>query len=132
MKKKLVVVFNIILAVILNCNVVCAEGESEGESYNYATVRTKIYGGSNGSARGFFDATSYVAGYISYVADVVCVVMLMYLGIKYITAAPEGKAEVKKHLLYITIALFISVFLTAILTWIKQRTSTSINSINVV
>ena len=128
MKKKLVVVFNIILAVILNCNVVCAEGKS----YNYATVRTKIYGGSNDSARGFFDAASYVAGYISYVADVVCVVMLMYLGIKYITAAPEGKAEVKKHLLYITIALFISVFLTAILTWIQHRTATSINNINVV
>ena len=41
-----------------------------------------------------------VVGIVQVVGYVVAVVMLVIIGIKYITSSPEGKAEVKKTALY--------------------------------
>ncbi len=123
MKKKLVVVFNVILAIVLGFNSRCMAATS-------TDIRKKIYGWNNSEAQGFFDAASYIGANISYITDVVCVITLMYLGIKWIVAAPEGKAEIKKHLVYVTVGLIISVMMTAVFTFIKQRTATNINIID--
>ncbi|MBE5805866.1 MAG: hypothetical protein E7313_04035 [Clostridiales bacterium] len=39
-----------------------------------------------------------ILGVIKYAGIVIAVIITMYIGIKYITASPEGKAEVKKTL----------------------------------
>ena len=39
-----------------------------------------------------------VFGVIKYAGIIIAVIIAMYIGIKYITASPEGKAEVKKTL----------------------------------
>ena len=41
---------------------------------------------------------SNVLGVIKYAGIIIAVIVAMYIGIKYITASPEGKAEVKKTL----------------------------------
>ena len=40
--------------------------------------------------------TSTVLNIVSYICYVAAVILLIMLGIKYMTAAPEGKAEIKK------------------------------------
>lgn len=39
-----------------------------------------------------------ILGVIKYAGIIIAVIIAMYIGIKYITASPEGKAEVKKTL----------------------------------
>lgn len=58
---------------------------------------------SNTSAQGTGTVTNIggsVVGIVQVVGYVVAVVMLVIIGIKYITSSPEGKAEVKKTALY--------------------------------
>lgn len=45
---------------------------------------------------GFGTTVNNILGVVTYVCYAAAVVMLLYLGIKYITASPEGKAEIKK------------------------------------
>lgn len=57
----------------------------------------------NTSAQGTGTVTNIggsVVGIVQVVGYVVAVVMLVIIGIKYITSSPEGKAEVKKTALY--------------------------------
>ena len=44
--------------------------------------------------------TSNVIGIVQFICYAAAVIMLMYLGIKYITAAPEAKADIKKMAVY--------------------------------
>ena len=49
------------------------------------------------AAQSVEDMANTIIGIIQVVAVAVAVVMLIVLAIKYISAAPEGKAEIKKH-----------------------------------
>lgn len=49
-----------------------------------------------------------VLGYVKYVGIMIAVGMLIYMGIKYVTAAPDGKAQMKQQLtIYIIGFVFI-------------------------
>ena len=48
------------------------------------------------TAAGFNNTVGNILGVITFICYAAAVIMLMILGIKYITASPEGKAEVKK------------------------------------
>lgn len=52
---------------------------------------------STAAAQSVEDMANTIIGIIQVVAVAVAVVMLIVLAIKYISAAPEGKAEIKKH-----------------------------------
>ena len=52
------------------------------------------------------------------------------MGIKFITAAPEGKAEVKKQIIVMFIGMVILFFMVAVFNWIQTLTNNSINQIN--
>ena len=41
-----------------------------------------------------------IIGVIQFVGSIIAVAMLIFIGIKYITSAPEAKAELKKTMLY--------------------------------
>ena len=117
MKKKLFYVFNFILLIILNYNMVFAD-----------ELHDKIYNGAGGN--GILNAGALVAGYIKYFAIAVAVIMVMYMGIKFITAAREGKAEVKKQIIVMFIGMVILFFMVAVFNWIQTLTNNSINQIN--
>lgn len=51
---------------------------------------------SNVSEVGFNTTVSNILGIVTYICYAAAVVMLLYLGVKYISASPEGKAEIKK------------------------------------
>lgn len=121
MKKKLVTVFNIILLMYLSCNSVFATTIDD--------IRNKIYGAGNDTAAGIFNAGAFIAGWITYAAEIVCVIMLMYLGIKFIVSAPEGKADVKKQLVPIAVGLGILVLMSAVFNWIQSIADSYINTL---
>lgn len=52
---------------------------------------------STAAAQSVEDMANTIIGIIQVVAVAVAVIMLIVLAIKYISAAPEGKAEIKKH-----------------------------------
>lgn len=45
---------------------------------------------------GLSDTMSNILGIVTVICYAAAVIMLLYLGVKYITASPEGKAEIKK------------------------------------
>ena len=51
-------------------------------------------------AASIVSASNSIVGVIQVVGYVVAIVMLIIIGIKYITSSPEGKAEVKKTALF--------------------------------
>lgn len=76
------------------------------------------------------DAGRYVAGWIRYAAIIVCVIVLMLKGIKFITSAPEGKADVKKELIPWAIGLLILFAFIPFLNWIIELVQNNLNSID--
>ena len=57
---------------------------------------------------------------IQIVAFAAAVIMLMFLGIKYITASPDGKAEIKKSAVIYVVGALLVFFAGLILGWIKD------------
>lgn len=45
---------------------------------------------------GLSDTMNNILGIVTVICYAAAVIMLLYLGVKYITASPEGKAEIKK------------------------------------
>lgn len=67
------------------------------------------------------NAVGNVLGFIKWGGLVVAVAIAMFIGIKYITASPEGKAEVKKTLIYYVAGVVILLSATAIVTLIQTN-----------
>ena len=88
MKNKIIKIISIITAMMFNI-----------ANFAYAANDYGLYSGINEDS-GIVNAGQYIAGWILYAGIIICVIVLMIKGIKFITAAPEGKAEVKKSLLY--------------------------------
>lgn len=72
---------------------------------------------------------STAAGVIITVVQFICyaaaVVMLMILGVKFISASPDGKAEIKKSAVIYVIGALLVFFAGLILGWIKDINFTS-------
>ncbi len=70
-----------------------------------------------------------VAGRIIFIVQLICyaaaVIMLMMLGIKFVTASPEGKAEIKKSAIIYVIGA-VMVFAAGLLIGIIQNVATGI------
>ncbi|MCR5146228.1 MAG: hypothetical protein K6B70_02640 [Clostridia bacterium] len=115
MKNKIIKIFSVISAFMLNCM-----------TFVYAENGEKIYddfgiydiGDAARSNTGIMGAGRYISGWILYAGIIICVIALMIKGIKFITAAPEGKAEVKKSLLPWIIGLIILLVGRVALNWI--------------
>lgn len=114
MKKFLLKLFSIILFIACICiNTV------------YADVSDIYVLGDNK----LIDAGSYIAGWIFYAAIIICVIVLMIKGIKFITASPEGKADVKKELIPWFIGIILLFSFRIALQWVANITQDNINSI---
>lgn len=124
MKNKIIKIFSMISAFMLSfMNFVYAD-----ETYDaYGIYDVGKYTRSN---TGIVGAGRYIAGWILYAGIIICVIALMIKGIKFITAAPEGKAEVKKSLLPWFIGLIILVAGRIALNWILNL-ALGINSMSV-
>lgn len=71
----------------------------------YATDMNEIYNGSNDGK--FSNLASDVLGVVQVVGYSAAVIMLTYIGIRYILATPDGKADMKKQLIMYVIGAII-------------------------
>ena len=76
------------------------------------------------------NAGTYIAGWIRYAGIIICVIVLMLKGIKFITASPEGKADVKKELIPWAVGLVILVAFIPFINWVIELTQKNLNSID--
>lgn len=139
MKKKIVSVILIFVVIILNFNVVCANGpfdilddarkplEPVVQQYNNS-LQGRLYGGGNNSVS---NIGATIAGYIVYAGIVVAVVVLMLKGIKFITSSPEGKADVKKELIPWAVGIVILFSIQAILQFVVNFAQNNVNNLTI-
>lgn len=83
-------------------------------NYTFASnLRNELYGDfyNNSLASG----TSTILGVIKYVGIAICVGMIIYNGIKYVTTSPEGKADVKKDIIMIVVGMILLILGTEII-----------------
>ena len=71
---------------------------------------------------------SMVIGIVSYICYAAAVIMLVLLGIRYVSAAPEGKAEIKKTAVQYVIGAALVFAAGAILGIIQNVSSTAVSS----
>lgn len=69
---------------------------------------------------GFGTTVNNILGVVTYVCYAAAVVMLLYLGVKYITASPEGKAEIKKSAIIYVIGAVLVFAAGTVITMIKN------------
>lgn len=120
MKNKIIKIFSIVSAIMFSiANIVYAD------QYGIYNVDTT-------SGKGVIGAGQYIAGWILYAGIIICVIALMIKGIKFITSAPEGKADVKKSLIPWAVGLIILVAGRVALNWIIDLTQSEggINNID--
>lgn len=70
-----------------------------------ADLRGEIYGGINDNP--IAGGTSVIISYIRYIGIAICVGMIIYKGIQYVTVSPEGKADIKKDMIMIVVGMII-------------------------
>lgn len=81
---KIITALVMIATVALACNMV------------FASVNIDVPTQASVTLGGFGTTVNNILGVVTYVCYAAAVVMLLYLGVKYLTASPEGKAEIKK------------------------------------
>ncbi len=69
---------------------------------------------------GMNNAAGTVIGVVQFVCYAAAVVMLMVLGVKFISASPDGKAEIKKSAVIYVVGALLVFFAGLILGWIKD------------
>lgn len=67
---------------------------------NVAFAATTIPNASNVDAGSLNETIAKVLGVIQWIGIIIAVIVAMFVGIKFITSSPEGKAEVKKTALF--------------------------------
>lgn len=80
-------------------------------------------------ARGVESLFDSIIGIVQVVGTGVAIIMLLVVAIKYLTAAPEGKAEIKKSALMYVIAAIILFAAVGILEVIAEWSETISNSL---
>ena len=68
---------------------------------------------------GMSNAAGQVITIVQFVCYAAAVVMLMVLGVKFISASPDGKAEIKKSAVIYVVGALLVFFAGLILGWIK-------------
>lgn len=94
-KKSKIIIISVIIIYILFSVFSCT----------FADLRGEIYGGINDNP--LKDGTKVILGYIRYIGIAICVGMIIYKGIQYVTVSPEGKADIKKDMIMIVIGMLI-------------------------
>lgn len=89
MKRKIIFVIYVIFILLSFLNIVNAGIESL-----YDPIK-----GTGGDASILYNAAGVIVGAIKWGGVMVCVGMLIYKGIKFMTVSPDGKAEIKKELI---------------------------------
>jgi hypothetical protein len=86
-----------------------------------AVFAIEIPTGDNTSAipDGMSNAASTIISVVQFVCYAAAVVMLMVLGVKFISASPDGKAEIKKSAVIYVVGALLVFFAALILGWIK-------------
>ncbi len=74
---------------------------------------------------GLSNAAGVVITVVQFICYAAAVVMLMILGVKFISASPDGKAEIKKSAVIYVIGALLVFFAGLILGWIKDINFTS-------
>ena len=120
MKKIIKKIFLIISAISFNTyNIAYADA---GQIYNLAS----------GDTNGLYGTVSYIVGWLFYGILIAAVIAIMIKGIKFIVAAPDGKAEIKKELIPwaigIVILLAFRTLISIVVNWVS---GSGINNINV-
>ena len=81
--------------------------------------------GNTGAATAVTKTANNIIGIVQVICYAAAVIMLIYLGVKFITASPEGKAEIKKSAIIYVIGAII-VFAAGTLLGIISNLSTNV------
>ena len=68
-------------------------------SYSYADVSSTIWGGASAAS----NAGESIIGIIMWICVAVLIGAVIYKGIKFVTASPDGKAEIKNEIIMIVV-----------------------------
>lgn len=109
--KKFIKVLSIIMLVVMMLVVIGSSVSAE------PTVPTPSDVNINSSVT---NTVNTVLGIVKYGGIVVAVCVAMFIGVKYITASPEGKAEVKKTIMFYVGGIVILLSASAIVTAIQS------------
>ena len=90
---------------------------------------SKITGTSTAASNSVTDIANIILGIIQVIAVAVAVIMLTVLGIKYVSAAPEGKADIKKSAVVYIVGAVLLFGTTGILQLIKSFANTVSNAV---
>ena len=90
---------------------------------------SKITGTSTAASNSVTDIANIILGIIQVIAVAVAVIMLTVLGIKYISAAPEGKADIKKSAVVYIVGAVLLFGTTGILQLIKSFANSVSNAV---
>lgn len=100
MSKKLLMGITIVLAILLLFTLISPSFGADPKTFKPNVDGT--------AAQNIQDAGESVIGIIQVIGTAVAIVMLIWLGIKYVVAAPDEKAEIKKSaFIYVVAAVFI-------------------------
>ena len=96
----------------------------------FATGAAGVLGqlkGNTGAATAVTHTANNIIGIVQVICYAAAVIMLIYLGVKFITASPEGKAEIKKSAIIYVIGAVI-VFAAGALLGVISNLSTNVVS----
>ena len=100
MSKKVLMVVTALLTVVLLFSFVAPTFAVDPDRFDPNTTGS--------AADKVTDASNTIIGIVQIVGTAVAIIMLIYLGIKYVIAAPDEKAEIKKSaFIYVIAAIFI-------------------------
>ena len=100
MSKKIIMGVTALLAVVLLFTIAAPTFAVDPSTFNPDQ--------SSEAANKFTNASNVVIGVVQVIGTAVAIVMLIWLGIKYVVAAPDEKASIKKSaFIYVIAAIFI-------------------------
>lgn len=103
-----IVLLAIIILVNMGSSVMAMTVPEPDDNVNYQSFETPV---------------KTILGLIKWGGLAVAVGMTMFIGIKYITASPDGKAEIKKTITYYVLGIVLLVSASAIVTAIQTNLS---------
>ena len=91
----------------------------------YATYPETITGVSSDQSSVALDVAGIILGAIQVIGYFSAVIIVVWMGIKYITSAPEGRAEVKKQGIIFVTGAFMLFASSSIVGWLKDSIITN-------
>lgn len=124
--KKITLIIFILITFLCSFNISYADNSQEINN-----LKSQIYNADAINGSKLTTVGANIAWYISWVAIIASVIVLMLKGIKFITSAPEGKAEVKKELMPWAIGLVILFSMNVVLNFIIDFAQNNINNLTI-